>query len=119
MQAGPDGGVAFLFGRAAPDPVHLPGLYREVKTLAADQAARAYRLGLGYLGLATASGRHGEEQVGVGGPARRQRLPLPAPGQLYQQKSEVMLLHDGSMTPGQVSAPQAIRVIFARVRDFP
>jgi hypothetical protein len=54
----------------------------------------------------------GEEQVGVGRPARRERLPLPAPGKLYEQKSEVMLLHDSSITPGRVSAPQAIRVIF-------
>ena len=81
MQAGPDGGVAFLFGRSAPYAVHLPGLYREVKALTADQAARADRLGLGYLGL-------------------------------------VMLLHDSSMTPGRVSAPQAIRVIFARMSGF-
>ena len=71
MQAGPDGGVAFLFGRPAPDAVHLPGPYREVKALAADQAAGADRLGLVYLGLAAASGRHWEEQVGVGRPARR------------------------------------------------
>ena len=71
MQAGPDGGVAFLLGRTAPYAVHLPGLYREVKALTADQAARADRLGLGYLGLAAASGRHWEEQVRVGGPARR------------------------------------------------
>ena len=85
MQARPDGRVAFLFGRAAPYAVHLPGMYREVKALTADQAARADRLGRGYLGLAAASSRYREEEVGVGGPARRQRLPLPAPGKLYQQ----------------------------------
>ena len=71
VQAGPDRGVAFLFGRSAPYAVHLPGVYREVKALTADQAARAHRLGLGYLGLVAASGRHWEEQVGVSGPARR------------------------------------------------
>jgi hypothetical protein len=71
VQAGPDSGVAFLFGRSAPDAVHLPGVYREVKALTADQAARAHRLGLGHLGLVAADGRHWEEQVGVSGPARR------------------------------------------------
>ena len=71
VQAGPDRGVAFLFGRSAPYAVHLPGVYREVEALTADQAARAHRLGLGYLGLVAASGRHWEEQVGVSGPARR------------------------------------------------
>jgi hypothetical protein len=29
-----------------------------------------------------------------------------------------MLLHDSSITPGRVSAPQAIRVIFARMSGF-
>jgi hypothetical protein len=46
-------------------------LYRELKALTADQAARAHRLGLGYLGLVAAGGRHWEEQVGISGPARR------------------------------------------------
>lgn len=81
--------VALRFGHAGPDPVQLAGPEREAQALEAAAAATANRLGVGHRLKVIGRGRHWEEQVRIGGPARGDRpsvLPddhLCQPGRRY------------------------------------